>query len=119
MFERVFNPEKRSQLGMHYTSRENIEILVEPVVMEPIRRKWEETQQRAESDEVKAQKHLQQFLGWLGRLRVLDPACGSGNFLYVVLAMFHDVEKEVFRWGARRDHGDSDGSSPPTFLHRD
>lgn len=102
MFERVFNPEKRSQLGMHYTSRENIELLVEPVVMKPIRRKWKETQQKVETDERNAQKHLQQFLRWLGQLKVLDPACGSGNFLYVVLAMFHDVEKEVFRWGARR-----------------
>ena len=102
MFERVFNPEKRSQLGMHYTSREDIEMLVEPVVIQPIRRKWKETQEKVEADQRNAQKHLQKFLRWLGELKVLDPACGSGNFLYVVLALFHDIEMEVVRWAAHR-----------------
>ncbi len=98
MFERVFNPKKRTQLGMHYTSREDIEMLVEPVVMSPIRRKWEETQDIALSDKRNARKHLQHFLGWLGGLKILDPACGSGNFLYVALASLHEVETSVIRW---------------------
>ena len=102
MFERVFNPAKRSQLGMHYTSREDIEMLVEPVVMAPVRRKWQEIQETAAADQRNMQKHLQQFLEWLGQLTVLDPACGSGNFLYVVLSSFHEIEMDVVRWAARR-----------------
>ena len=45
LFERGMDPDKRSQLGAHYTSREDIETLVEPVVMKPLRREWNETQQ--------------------------------------------------------------------------
>ena len=101
MFERVFNPSKRSQLGMHYTSREDIEMIVGPVVMEPIRRRWLETQVKASADQRNSTKHLQGFLDWLGHLTILDPACGSGNFLYVVLASLHNVQSEVVRWASR------------------
>lgn len=45
LFERGLDPDKRSQLGAHYTSRADIETLIEPVVMAPLRRDWEETQQ--------------------------------------------------------------------------
>ena len=49
LFERGMDPDKRSQLGAHYTSREDIETLVEPVVMQPLRREWQQTQQTIEN----------------------------------------------------------------------
>src|SRR5690606_14547892 len=41
LFERGLDPEKRAQLGAHYTSREDIEMLIEPVVIAPLRREWD------------------------------------------------------------------------------
>lgn len=120
LFERGLDPAKRAQLGAHYTSREDIETLVEPVVMTPLRREWAETRSRIErllttgrKDEgpapvrplsgVALRKARQEaeifalrFLDRLERVRVLDPACGSGNFLYVTLRKLKDLESEVY-----------------------
>jgi hypothetical protein len=49
LFERGMDPAKRSQLGAHYTSREDIETLVEPVVMQPLRREWNEGRTKIET----------------------------------------------------------------------
>ena len=119
LFERGMDPSKRGQLGAHYTSREDIETLVDPVVMQPLRRQWQEILQvvdnlltfgkkqptgkekKAPSKAVlaKARKQaaaiLQDFLFKLSRVKVLDPACGSGNFLYVTLQRLKDLEKQV------------------------
>jgi hypothetical protein len=121
LFERGLDPGKRSQLGAHYTSREDIETLVEPVVMKPLRREWREVQELVssllstgkkhpkEADRAKppptgrrlkkardeAQMLLRRFHQGLAHVRVLDPACGSGNFLYVTLQKLKDLEKEV------------------------
>lgn len=123
LFERGLDPSKRSQLGAHYTSREDIELLIEPVVMAPLRREWEETRAivasllatgskkpgasaakplspavlkkaRGEADTI-----LHRFLDRLHHVTVLDPACGSGNFLYVTLQKLKDLEKEVIVHG--------------------
>jgi type II restriction/modification system DNA methylase subunit YeeA len=110
LFERGLDPAKRSQLGAHYTSREDIETLVEPVVMGPLRREWEEVRRQvddrltksklvAKGAATRARKEAEGLLaGFLTRLqhvRVLDRACGSGNFLYVALQKLKDLEKEV------------------------
>ena len=99
LFERIYNPEKRAQHGRHYTSREDIETLVEPVVMMPLRRDWEslKSEEPAADDEETTEK-LQTFLDRLGEIRILDPACGSGNFLYVALNLLHELEREVIVW---------------------
>jgi len=119
LFERGLDPAKRAQLGAHYTSREDIETLVEPVVMAPLRREWEATQavvrsllatagkeggppppaplspaQRRKAEE-EAWIQIERFLGRLESVTVLDPACGSGNFLYVTLWRLKDLEAEV------------------------
>lgn len=104
LFERGLDPEKRSQLGAHYTSREDIETLVEPVVMQPLRRGWEEVRQKADAvlasgrrtARTEADRLLHAFLSRLAGVKVLDPACGSGNFLYVTLQKLKDLEKEVY-----------------------
>jgi type II restriction/modification system DNA methylase subunit YeeA len=108
LFERGLDPSKRSQLGAHYTSRADIETLVEPVVMQPLRREWEAIRSKIESrpnprnsPQVAKKNRLDSigmartFLMRLSSVKVLDPACGSGNFLYVTLQKLKDLEKEV------------------------
>ena len=127
LFERGMDPAKRSQLGAHYTSREDIETLVEPVVMKPLRREWNETQQivanllttgkkhptgkekKPPSDRTlkkaraEAQVFIRRFHQRLAQIKVLDPACGSGNFLYVTLQKLKDLEREVILFAM--EHG--------------
>ncbi|HJU56414.1 MAG TPA: DNA methyltransferase, partial [Pyrinomonadaceae bacterium] len=118
LFERGLDPAKRSQLGAQYTSREDIETLIEPVVIRPLRREWDEARSAVENllrtgkrqptgrekpltreAESRAQREaravLRSFHERLAEVRVLDPACGSGNFLYVTLQKLKDLEKEV------------------------
>ena len=101
LFERVFNPEKRSQFGRHYTSRTDIETLIEPVVMKPLRAEWEQLKQTYNAPNPRkreASAALQQFVDRISSVKILDPACGSGNFLYVALNELHQLEREVMAW---------------------
>lgn len=111
LFERSLDPAKRSQLGAHYTSRDDIMRIVEPVVMQPLQRRWDEVRAKAEeylaTEQTGSAKAIEkrrneavdgpiaEFLHELHSLRVLDPACGSGNFLYVALQSLKDLEHEV------------------------
>jgi len=120
LFQRGLDPALRSALGAEYTGRTEIEELVEAVILAPLRNDWRETRdsilnlvrtgkKRPKSGEpVKPptgralEKALEEagrlkhaFLQRLARVHVLDPACGSGNFLYVALQMLKDLEKEV------------------------
>ena len=110
LFERSLDPSKRAQLGAHYTSKEDILLVVEPVLMAPLRRRWGEIQartrglaERRDAASGPARERLRKeltalligFAGEIARVRVLDPACGSGNFLYVSLRALLDLEKEV------------------------
>jgi type II restriction/modification system DNA methylase subunit YeeA len=116
LFERGLDPDKRSQLGAHYTDRDKIMQIVEPVIIRPLLGEWEAI--RAEIEELittapqqtaekllkgaertkrdrafaKAQELLRGFLERLRNFRVLDPACGSGNFLYLSLLALKDIE---------------------------
>jgi len=125
LFERGMDPGKRSQLGAHYTSEEDISILIEPVVMVPLRREWGETRTAVDNllsigkkkptdkgrkasrkkalGESGAMVH--QFLTRLASVKVLDPACGSGNFLYVTLRRLKDLEKEVILFAESKGLG--------------
>ena len=114
LFERSLDPGKRAQLGAHYTSREDILLIVEPVLMQPLRREWAAIQAeaapiRARYDEAlqgsnrrlittyggQLEALRQRMLTRLREMKVLDPACGSGNFLYVSLQLLMDMEKAV------------------------
>ena len=111
LFERGLDPDKRSQLGAHYTDRDKIMRIVEPVVVRPWLAEWEalkteiagrleragaaksrsaRTQQRGQ-----AERRLRAFLERLREFTVLDPACGSGNFLYLALHALKDLEHRV------------------------
>jgi len=113
LFERGLDPSKRSQLGAHYTDRGSIMRLIEPVLMRPLRRDLEETKQRIEALLAQGRKITARtpadknpvavfdaFLDRLRSVRVLDPACGSGNFLYVALQALKDFEREAILWAS-------------------
>lgn len=119
LFERSLDPDTRAQIGAHYTGREDIMLVVEPVVMAPLRREWEQKQaevkeqlERRRKATTKATKAradeaianiLRGFVFRLSSLRVLDPACGSGNFLYVAIQQLLDLEKQVITFAARSE----------------
>ncbi|MBA3473502.1 MAG: class I SAM-dependent DNA methyltransferase [Rubrobacter sp.] len=110
LFERSLDPSQRARLGAHYTSHQDILAVVEPVLIAPLRREWEEVREQAEAEAEtarnlsgqkavnalrRAERQLGTFAERLRGVRVLDPACGSGNFLYVSLKELLDLEKEV------------------------
>ncbi|MDX9749796.1 MAG: hypothetical protein RBT71_01770 [Flavobacteriales bacterium] len=100
LLERALDPRERHKLGAHYTPRAYVERLVNPTVIEPLREQWKAVQvaalQLAEAGaDKKAIATVEKFLHELGSVRVLDPACGSGNFLYVTLELLKRLEGEV------------------------
>ncbi len=107
LFERALDDSQRSQLGAHYTSEEDIRTLVEPVLMAPLRREWRELRKDLAPLLAKgkatnaARDTLAAFQKKLAGITVLDPACGSGNFLYVALQLLLGLEKEVITAAAQ------------------
>ena len=111
LFERGLDPGKRAQLGAHYTDRDKIMLIVEPVVIRPWLAEWtaEKVEIAAELERAEAAKSPaartkrrneaeRRYRAFLNRLRaftVLDPACGSGNFLYLALQALKDLEHRV------------------------
>jgi len=99
LFERGLDPAKRSQLGAHYTDPDSILRIVRPVILEPLQAEWAQAKAIIEADTSKQRKKAhaayQGFLERLKNYRVLDPACGSGNFLYLALRALKDLELQV------------------------
>jgi hypothetical protein len=100
LLERALDPRERHKLGAHFTPRAYVERLVVPTVIEPLREEWDAAQTAAterekEGDEEGAYEEIESFHRRLCQLRVLDPACGSGNFLYVTLEHLKRLEAEV------------------------
>ncbi len=106
LFERGLNPDMRSQLGAHYTDPATILKLIRPVVEAPLAAEWQAARAAVAREMDKYHKGGKgsqaahraaqaAFIGYLERLksyRVLDPACGSGNFLYLALKTLKDLE---------------------------
>ncbi len=108
LFERGLDPSKRTQLGAHYTDPQSIMRIVGPTIVEPLLAEWYEIKTNIaafmkrrhaakSSAAIKknyeaAQNALQSYLERLRNYRVLDPACGSGNFLYLALQSLKDLE---------------------------
>ncbi|MDF7810913.1 DNA methyltransferase [Hymenobacter sp. YC55] len=100
LLERALDPKERHRLGAHYTPRAYVERLIIPTIIGPLRREWSAAQaasaRRLDEDKPKeARAELVRFLTRLTSLRILDPACGSGNFLYVTLEHLKRLEGEV------------------------
>ncbi len=110
LLERALNPKERHKLGAHYTPRAYVERLVFPTVIDPLRQAWKDVQAAAvllakQAGKGKKQAKLKeavevvrQFHQQLCHLRILDPACGSGNFLYVTLEHLKKLEGEIFNF---------------------
>ncbi len=124
LFERFLDPDKRAQIGAHYTDPEKIMMIVDPVILRPLREEWANVHAQIEgllSGAIKpgeirldvsgrmqagmqlgqrrrlkpielAEEVRSQFLERLRRVTILDPACGSGNFLYLALQGVKDIE---------------------------
>jgi type II restriction/modification system DNA methylase subunit YeeA len=117
LFERGLYPGKRAQLGARYTDTATIAKLISPLISEPLSREWDAARKAIEElapkfgllqkKKAKSAVHepnqalkqgqdlLHGFLLRLENFRVLDPACGSGNFLYLSLHALREVEKRV------------------------
>ena len=100
LLERALDKKERSKLGAHYTPRAYVERLVVPTIIEPLRADWEEALTRAhalegEGKHPAALQAVKDFHHRLCTTRVLDPACGTGNFLYVSLELMKRLEGEV------------------------
>jgi SAM-dependent methyltransferase len=102
LLERALDSRERSKLGAHYTPRAYVERLVIPTIIEPLRADWEVAQSAAQDllskdDERGALRTIQAFHRKICTTRVLDPACGTGNFLYVSLELMKRLEGEVLQ----------------------
>lgn len=100
LLEHALDPEERHNLGAHYTPREYVERLVLPTVVEPLRGDWEAVLAAAvtldrQGDREGAISQVRGFHRKLCQVRILDPACGSGNFLYVTFEHLKRLEGEV------------------------
>ena len=100
LLEQALDPDERDRLGAHYTPRVYVERLVVATVIEPLREDWRNVQataetKRASGDLKGAAAEVKAFHDKLCETRVLDPACGTGNFLYVSLELMKRLEGEV------------------------
>jgi hypothetical protein len=100
LLEQALDPEERKRLGAHYTPRAYVERLVVATIIEPLREDWRNVQataetKRASGDLKGAASEVKAFHDQLCRTHVLDPACGTGNFLYVSLEAMKRLEGEV------------------------
>lgn len=100
LLERALSAKDRSKLGAHYTPRAYVERLISPTIMEPLRGDWDGVRVAAATliDEGKAdeaKRLVEAFHAKLASTKVLDPACGTGNFLYVAMARMKELEGEV------------------------
>ena len=108
LFERVVDPNKQGLVGAQYTSEADIRSVIDPVIIKPLQAEWSEVERQVggltllegQQDEAQARRLLQEFQSRLSSLKVLDPACGSGNFLYVALRQLHDLEKAALTLAA-------------------
>jgi hypothetical protein len=100
LLERALNPKERAKLAAHYTPRAYVERLIGPTIMEPLRADWNAVRAAAgqlidEGKADEAKSFVEAFHARLAQTRVLDPACGTGNFLYVAMARMKELEGEV------------------------
>jgi hypothetical protein len=102
LFEQAINVDERKKLGAHYTPRAYVEQLVDATIIEPLTHDWIKAQSAAErairnGSRSQAIREIVDYLKELSSARVLDPACGTGNFLYVALRRMKQLEGEVLK----------------------
>lgn len=102
LLERALDPKERHKLGAHFTPRAFVEQLVRVALMEPLREDWRSVlaasvAQASLGKLSDAQALVREFHARLCEIKVLDPACGSGNFLYIALEHMKRLEGEVLQ----------------------
>ncbi len=112
LLEQALDRRERGRLGAEFTPRPFVERLVLPTVMEPLREEWDGVRAAAEEamandDAPEAARRVRAFHATLCSIRVLDPACGTGNFLYVTLELMKRLEGEVLDTLAGYARGDA------------
>jgi hypothetical protein len=100
LLEQALDAQERHKLGAHYTPRSYVERLVMPAIIEPLTDDWRAVQAEAadflrQGSKDKARGVVKTFHERLCNIRVLDPACGTGNFLYVSMELMKRLEGEV------------------------
>lgn len=100
LLEQALDKQERRRLGAHYTPRAYVERLVVATIIEPLRADWDRAlstaeRQKSEGRLKDAVATIAAFHEALCRTRILDPACGTGNFLYVSLELVKRLEGEV------------------------
>lgn len=100
LLEQALERDERRRLGAHYTPRAYVERLVVATVIEPLRAEWlaaysTAERQKTEGRTAEARRTVAAFHDRLCATRILDPACGTGNFLYVALELMKRLEDEV------------------------
>lgn len=114
LLEQALEPDERRKLGAHYTPRAYVERLVEGTIMEVLRTEWATAVKLAEDatergDGREAINIVQAFHRRLCALRILDPACGTGNFIYVSMELMKRLEGEVLEMLAQLGVSDALG----------
>ncbi|MCL2710098.1 MAG: N-6 DNA methylase [Planctomycetaceae bacterium] len=89
MVQGVMDKDKRREIGVHYTSEENILKLIAPLFMDDLRLKFN----RVKGDE----RRLDDFHEHIAKLKFLDPACGCGNFLMIAYRELRRLEIDILR----------------------
>ncbi len=110
LLERALDENERHKLGAHFTPRAYVERLVLPTIVEPLRAQWADVQAAAvtlaKGDDLPgARKIISGFLETLCNTIILDPACGTANFLYVAMEHMKRLEGEV--WDMLRGLGET------------
>ena len=95
VFESTLNPETRRSGGMHYTSIENIHKVIDPLFLDELKAELAEIKDIAV--ETIRKRRLKEFQQKLAKLKFLDPACGSGNFLTETYISLRKLENEALR----------------------
>lgn len=101
MFQAVIDPEERHNLGQHYTSVTNIMKVIEPLFLNNFREAYE----KASSLKRGKATALHRLLDRISKVKIFDPACGSGNFLIIAYKELRRLEMDIFR-ELQRENGE-------------
>jgi hypothetical protein len=113
LLEQALTDSERAKLGAHYTPRPYVERLVEATIMEELRSAWDDVRSRADGPSL---PDVLAFHDRLAEIRVLDPACGTGNFLYVAMEQLLRLESDVLVLIEQLGGSAHPGISPNQFL---
>ena len=89
MIQAVVTPEHRGGMGMHYTSVPNIMKVIEPLFLDELYIEFEKSYEN--------KTKLQNLLNRLSKIKIFDPACGSGNFLIIAYKKLRELEMSILQ----------------------